>query len=68
MSSMDGFINNEGIQVIEHRLLPYAALVDVCNIETKKQFTIDSGHEINCIQSGRILYVSKELYEKMRKL
>jgi len=68
MISMDGFINNEGFRVLEHPLLPYPGTTDVYNINTKELVLVESEREIHCIQIGKMLYVSKELYEKMRKL
>lgn len=55
-------------QVIKSSLLPMPETVRVCDIESREEYSLCTGKEIHCIHIGRQLFVSADLYEKLKNI
>jgi len=59
-----------GIEVRVSALLPYEQTAAACSIETREEVSVLTGDLINVIKDNKkgIIYVSKEIFEKLSKI
>ena len=49
------------------RGLPILETYKACDIKTREEVSVLSGHKIRCLRSGNILLVSEEMWNNIRE-
>jgi hypothetical protein len=62
---MDGYF--DGYEIVKTILLPYRPCYSASDLATKEQILVQAESEIHCFVIGSTLYVSDQLYVKLKR-